>query len=286
VFGKNIDLGKTAPTGLENTGWAYRLNEGLASVGPSGLLSVPARDNVGEMHILSAEIAPQAPGMGVGTDVELNLDGRCVARQYLVDAGGNTIAAVLPPDSTRRAAALAVEFHVRTEAAGTPPGIVLRRLALLPVTTRDSARPYDPGEEIAFGLMGNAYEYTLCGWAMPQVQGAWTVGGEASLALSLQPNSHIAFELQVRAKPFLSHLAPVQEVEVFVNDEAIATWSYDREEVTVNTARVPAALLGKYPCAYLRLRFNNPVSLKEIGLGTDDLARCLFVESIRLVPAD
>jgi len=54
----------------------------------------------------------------------------------------------------------------------------------------------------------------------------------------------------------------------------------------VNTARVPAALLGKYPCAYLRLRFNNPVSLKEIGLGTDDLARCLFVESIRLVPAD
>jgi hypothetical protein len=90
-----------------------------------------------------------------------------------------------------------------------------------------AAEHYQLGDELGFGVAGNADRFKRSGWARAEVSHNWTIGREATLFLPIDAVPDGALQLTAAARGFVSQSQPVQVVSVYVNGQFVAEWTFE-----------------------------------------------------------
>jgi hypothetical protein len=131
---------------------------------------------------------------------------------------------------------------------------------------------------------GPARHYETFGWRDAMPDGTWTEGPLAMLRLGQDPTGPPrALDLEVDAVALTAPRHPTLDVDVAVNDQVIARWTYDAS-VTRQHARIEAAVAARRPELVVEFRVRNPESPQSAGVGTDPGFLGLRVHSIVIRP--
>jgi len=146
-----------------------------------------------------------------------------------------------------------------------------------------SPRPYDPGSEIRFDADGNAGEYKLKGWSVPEPWGTWTDGYRAELSFSLQGNILGTATLTVEAGAYVRPGHPCLRVLVVCGCSVTGEWAIDTPEIVRRTLRFSDSMIARSD-NNLRVAFHivNPASPQELGESDDGRLLGLGFRSVRL----
>ena len=267
-----------------HSGWQADPVHGLRTTSYTATFIVPVEQAMAASGgVLDYRLNALGCTAGTGLEIDVLVNGQHRANHYLFDPGPHDLRLFVSPSLIADREQLCVTIQIRnplfTGKSNDAVGVALHHAKLVPL--RESAvSPYTLGDAMDFGVLGNATDYTVGGWGQAQVDGTWTAGSESALLLAPEGDTQGSIALSLRARPFLSHVAPIQEVEVVVNGENVATWKYRQPAPVTYTALLPNGLVAGP--THVRLLPRYPVSPYELGLGIDDKPRGLFVEQLTL----
>lgn len=134
-----------------------------------------------------------------------------------------------------------------------------------------SVETYDVERMISFAAGGTSQQYTTDGWSVPEPWGTWTDGSIANLELRLDVSPQTNLYLVAQAVGFVTERNPTQDVDVIVNDEVVAHWSFRiREPVTMRQATIPPDIAGRKSPMQVQFRMINPISPEALDISSDD----------------
>ena len=110
--------------------------------------------------------------------------------------------------------------------------------------------------------------------------GRWTNGHDVYMEIPVFTDSGV--EIKFVAWPYIVEQHKVQDIDVFIGDEKIATWYWELGKDAPNqTLKIPA---NKIQGENLILHFHikNPVSPQELGRGQDDRKLGMRFESVKI----
>jgi glycosyltransferase involved in cell wall biosynthesis len=150
----------------------------------------------------------------------------------------------------------------------------------------DVARLPKIGDEVN---LGSAIDETalIAGWSIPEPTGRWTVGYEATVAWSVR-GCRDDLTLCVDGYALLYEKAPLQLIELCLNDRKIATWHFRLGEASPLPAKifVPNELLRENDIANFTFLIRSPRSPAEFGVSIDPRPLGLHLRSLALIPAN
>jgi hypothetical protein len=107
------------------------------------------------------------------------------------------------------------------------------------------------------------------GWAAPEPWGTWTEGEHATMRVALAARPPGPLMLRARARALVSGSQITRLVDVMVNGQHLATWTFDRREPVVQTLRIPADVLVGLGPLEIDFSIAQPRSPKELGINED-----------------
>jgi len=122
----------------------------------------------------------------------------------------------------------------------------------------------------------------LEGWSFAEPDGRWTDGAEAALAL--RNGAHQGdLAIEVIGVPLLHPRHPGLEVEIWLNDRYVETWSYRLDEEAPASRRLVLSResLERDDVLELGFVFREPCRPMELGLSEDPRRLGLFVSELR-----
>ena len=143
-----------------------------------------------------------------------------------------------------------------------------------PVTSEIAAQ--DPlmvfGKRAIFGRdIFQSKLYLGEGWSGPEDAGVWSDGKESTLTIPIQSGQ--IRQIEIEAFPFIHPLHVDQTFEVQINGVPISTVTLNGSSNARFTLDIPQKLLAQLPAGRqlltLQFHFLNPVSPKQLGLGSD-----------------
>jgi hypothetical protein len=144
------------------------------------------------------------------------------------------------------------------------------------------------GEDIPLAQGTPGTEILSFGWYDPEAWGVWSKAGSALLLLPVPAEARGDLVLTATAHAFLHAAHPHQEVEVWVEGEKLATWSFtlDRNRGPRSVA-IPAETVRRAAGRTLpvRLVVLDAVSPASLGAGPDPRSLGMGLLSLRLSPA-
>lgn len=149
-----------------------------------------------------------------------------------------------------------------------------------PLAIQTTRAPYEYGNPITFGLMGNADDYIGSGWSAPMSRGWWNNGKRASLTLTVAPPA-TDLVLKARFLPYLRPQVPEQNIYVFVNGTEVGLWTARERKIRQFRAVIPRSLIQS-PEVEIRFDLPNAASAKSLGLGSDKRKLAILMSSASL----
>jgi hypothetical protein len=142
----------------------------------------------------------------------------------------------------------------------------------------DAMLPYQMGTPIQFDDKGNAPDYTVQGFSVPEPWGTWTEGNRAVLAFRLNPAPHRDLNLTLANYAYVLPKHPLQRVEVVVNGHSLQTLSYVQPgAVETRLVKIPKAVAMErggavtiellLPDAVTPSELGEPADLRRLALG-------------------
>jgi phosphoglycerol transferase len=164
-----------------------------------------------------------------------------------------------------------------------------RSLCLDPSATKeDVARPTPEWNwqetVVSFAANGNWRDYTGPGWSTSEETFVWTDGNVSELMFQFgpPPTPQTAMEFDFTVEPFLPAQIPSRTVQVLVNDEVVATWRFDKPELsTRNFVLQSNQAIGP---VFITLREGESRSPRELLVSDDPRHLALAVREIHLRP--
>jgi hypothetical protein len=144
---------------------------------------------------------------------------------------------------------------------------------------------YAPGSVLDFTSSdGRVRKYLTFGWTDPTPSGTWTDGPLAMLRLGIDPapDTTAALDLDIDAVPLLAPGHPLLDVDLLVNGQLLATWTYDQSSPPRRTVRIPAAVAASRHEIDVEFQVRNPESSQYLGVGPDPRFFGLNLRSMRL----
>ena len=121
----------------------------------------------------------------------------------------------------------------------------------------------------------------LRGWSFAEAEGRWTDGPEAAIALR-NPGPVADLAIDVMGVPLLHPQHPAIEVEIWVNDRYVDTWTYRLEEAAPpGRVLLPKESLERRDVLEIGFVFRDPCRPMELGLSDDPRRLGLFVRELR-----
>jgi hypothetical protein len=139
---------------------------------------------------------------------------------------------------------------------------------------------YRLGSDMIFD--DHARAFTLRGWEQGGIDGKWTVGTRAEVALSIDPIRQDV-ELSVTADGFVTDRHPQTLVTVVVNDQVVGEWVFrNGESCGERRAVLSPAIVNRG--GMLRIVFETPdaCSPAELGISRDPRKLAMNVRQLRL----
>ncbi len=130
---------------------------------------------------------------------------------------------------------------------------------------------YRLGDVYQFSLGGNAERCLLSGWSVPEPWGIWSIGKKSEVGFRLSESLSGSIHLTVSANPFVHAGRPMKEIEVFVNDQWVATWNYQFGHGTEKrSASIPQNIYQQNE-GVMKIKFvpSEVDSPKQAGLSND-----------------
>jgi hypothetical protein len=118
----------------------------------------------------------------------------------------------------------------------------------------------------------------VAGWCAPESDGRWTYGLETTVAWCVQGQEQ-DLALLVDGNPGLHEKAPLQRIEIWVNDRRIASWRFPIGLPSSLPVRIPVPRYLFRNCDVLMLTFLIRRSGYEPGIDM----RGLYIRSLRLL---
>ena len=135
------------------------------------------------------------------------------------------------------------------------------------------------GEKIVFSSQSRSRaDFMLEGWGYGEDWGTWAVAPQAKLIFNFpafKPRKMI-----INARAFLAPLHTQQEVEVWVNGSLLDKATLKKIDGNLIEVILPDQVMAN-PIFYLEFRSINPVSPKNMGIGTDERLLGIGVQSIQ-----
>lgn len=156
------------------------------------------------------------------------------------------------------------------------------------VVESDCLRIYNPGDLIRFGTGGEGTDgspYKTTGWSPIEALTTWA-GESAGLSMTLPAASKGPFILTVEGAALLTSHHPKQVVDVLVNSQKVATWTYSlgKDGFVSRSAEIPASLIDGAP---LQITFNSidaVTPMKADPGSLDTRVTGLAVKNLRIAP--
>jgi hypothetical protein len=140
---------------------------------------------------------------------------------------------------------------------------------------------YEVGNEILFGMTGNADSFMGVGWSACQDDYCWSVGNLADINLPIEKVT-TDLMLQVRFKPFLDKIkAPQQRIGVAVNGTLLTEWLVSRFDFQSASVRVPKEL-ARGDTLQISFHLPDAVSPKALDLGWDGRLLGIAINTLRV----
>jgi hypothetical protein len=137
------------------------------------------------------------------------------------------------------------------------------------------------GETLVFSEVAEAQRALGDGWASPEDGGVWTVARNARIALRVANPGPAGVDVLLDVVPFVTRKHPKIVVEVWVNDERVATQVFrDAEPVHPLRVRLPLALLDENGRATLELRVHEPARPLDVGMSEDPRRLGVYLRSL------
>ena len=125
----------------------------------------------------------------------------------------------------------------------------------------------------------------LGGWSFAEAEGRWTDGTEAMLALRTAGRTG-DLAIDVMGTPLLHPRHPGLEVEIWVNDRYLDTWTYRIDQAAApGRVLIPRRSIENGEVLELGFVFRDPCRPMELGLSDDPRRLGLFVSELRFSPA-
>jgi hypothetical protein len=280
---------RVAPYDLENfagfgAGWSPPEAEGIWTVGPRADLRIGLHDLDEGDYALSLLIGMVCVGPAKPITVELLVNGeRAAARSFTDSAVGGFWRVALPPHVVGGTAELTflVDDPQTPQALGwsTDDRAIGIHLATISVVERE--RSMQVGETLVFSEVAEAQRALGDGWASPEDGGVWTVARNARIALRVANPGPAGVDVLLDVVPFVTRKHPKIVVEVWVNDERVATQVFrDAEPVHPLRVRLPLALLDENGRATLELRVHEPARPLDVGMSEDPRRLGVYLRSL------
>ncbi|KXU34730.1 hypothetical protein AXK11_07760 [Cephaloticoccus primus] len=138
-------------------------------------------------------------------------------------------------------------------------------------------RSYEWGQELDFGVYGNAARHKLDGWSTPEDDFTWSQEPEAALHFDF-PASAKARQLHLQAAAFCHETLPRQRVCVSLGEHTIGELAVS--DIGDYSLRIPAKLLAAP--SHHKLTFALPDAAQPSALGISNDARLLGIRLFRL----
>lgn len=139
-----------------------------------------------------------------------------------------------------------------------------------------------PGDVISFAEDGNWEAYVANGWwRTSDGPFTWTDGESATLRLTL-PRRPGGIKLQFEVYPFLAAALPQRRVDVSIDGQELASWTFDTGGWTQRDLDVPENLTGQ--SIEISLRQDVVRAPRDIGAGTDPRLLGMAVKTITIEP--
>jgi hypothetical protein len=144
-----------------------------------------------------------------------------------------------------------------------------------------------PGVGDTLNLTGTSIDDTpfVIGWGGPETTGRWTIGIQATVAWRVEKgNSDLTLFCDGYA--FLDSKMPEQEIEVWANQELVASWHFADGEASPLPARVALTSAQEAGVLFVTFKISSPRSPVELGLARDARALGLHVRSLAIVSGE
>ena len=127
----------------------------------------------------------------------------------------------------------------------------------------------------------NCMQITTSGLSHMEEWGKWSDGKEVKLKFYVK-NCRKNLRFDFKIKPYLNAERPQQSVTVFANNKKITTWQFDYGQPQPKTSFVLPS--GKIKGKHIKISFviKNPVSPKELGLGSDKRRLGIGLKSMKV----
>jgi hypothetical protein len=117
---------------------------------------------------------------------------------------------------------------------------------------------------ILFGKGGEGVELLGSGWSQPEIWGAWSDGGLATLFVP-KPEK-LPKKLRIDLRAFVSPANPIQGIAISVNDQLLREYKLDKAEGNLLTLDLPASTDRFYKITF---QIQAPARPFDLGLNKD-----------------
>jgi Uncharacterised nucleotidyltransferase len=180
----------------------------------------------------------------------------------------------------------AVPFHAAFVAAGRPWGITARARRPRPTDAPVLAL----GRTVGFAIGDGGGRYLGADWSFPEEQGTWTTGREATLHLRVEdlppPESPLVARLGLA--PILTPVRPHLEVDVAVNGQKVARWTFvgTTWSPQVVQVQIDPSLWQPSGVLEIRLVIHRPTTPNSMNAGSDSRPLGLCLRSLLVTGSD
>lgn len=128
-------------------------------------------------------------------------------------------------------------------------------------------------------------DFNLLGCGAAEKWGMWSNGYNVKMLLNV-PKAKEDLKVIMDINPYVNEKHKTQEVDVFVNDVFVTQWKFNyKADSSKPEFIIPRNLIKKKGKLFIDFRIHNPVSPKELGLGSDGRRLGLGFISMEIVPA-
>ena len=140
------------------------------------------------------------------------------------------------------------------------------------------------GRKIFFGDL-KLGDFNLLGCGSAEKWGMWSISYNVKMLLNI-PKAKEDLRVIMDIKPYVNEKHKCQTVDVFVNDILVTQWKFQYKESFSKTEFIiPHNIIKKKGKLFINFRIHNPISPKELGLGSDGRKLGLGFISMEILPA-
>jgi hypothetical protein len=145
--------------------------------------------------------------------------------------------------------------------------------------------PSVPVFELDFSRSGNALPYLGSGWSPAEAKFTWTLGDDSIIRFE-SPTERGTYLLQITYSAFVADFAPIQPLDVFINDTLVANFTENHRAVSFREFRVAHHVFRGRPQSTIRLYHPHAARPDELTGASDSrrIAYCfLKLSLLRLI---